>query len=209
MDTIERIGHQLRGNGATYGFPEISETARILEAAALINGAADNTVHAYAHELIRQCDEAIVVFEATDSGPDKERGTNSPGSHREPTRAKRVALIEDNLDNRMLVHAILDDFYQVDEYESADIGLEGLRRARPDVVLLDISMPGKDGVEALREIRADATLRDLPVLALTAHAMAGDRRKFLTLGFDDYISKPILDEEILLGKVAHWVERPE
>ena len=71
----------------------------------------------------------------------------------------------------------------------------------PDLVLLDISLPEMDGAEVLRNIRASDELEDLPVIALTAHAMSGDREKFLAAGFDDYITKPIVDEENLFDAI--------
>lgn len=114
---------------------------------------------------------------------------------------KRIAVVEDNPDNRLLVAAILEDLFEIDEYESGDEALEGFSKQRPDLVLLDISLPGKDGTEVLRELREDAALRTLPVIALTAHAMAGDRERYLAEGFDDYISKPIVDEELLIAAI--------
>jgi CheY-like chemotaxis protein len=73
--------------------------------------------------------------------------------------------------------------------------------AGPDVVLLDISLPELDGVEVLRRMRADPVLHTVPVIAVTAHAMAGDRQKFLAAGFDDYLTKPILDESVLTAAI--------
>jgi len=90
---------------------------------------------------------------------------------------KRIALVEDNSDNRLLVCAILEDQHEIDEYESGLEALAGIRHNLPDMVLLDISLPRMDGTEVLREIRADARLSNLPVVALTAHAMAGDRER--------------------------------
>ena len=116
----------------------------------------------------------------------------------------RIAVVEDNPDNRLLVRAILEDRYGVLEYEDGPSALEGLRTDRPDVVLLDISLPGMDGVTVLREIRRDEALRGLPVIALTAHAMAGDREKYLKEGFDDYLTKPILDETELTSAIERW-----
>jgi CheY-like chemotaxis protein len=109
----------------------------------------------------------------------------------------RVAVVEDNPDNRLLVRAILEDRYAVSEYEDGPSALRGMQAERPDVVLLDISLPGMDGVSVLREIRRDEALRGLPVIALTAHAMTGDREKYLKEGFNDYLTKPILDESEL------------
>jgi CheY-like chemotaxis protein len=114
---------------------------------------------------------------------------------------KRIAVVEDNPDNRLLVQVILEPFYQVVEYESGFAALEGFRTNKPDLVLLDVSLPGLDGPEVLRRIRADESLRHLPVIALTAHAMAGDRQRFVNAGFDDYVSKPIVEESILLHAI--------
>jgi CheY-like chemotaxis protein len=114
---------------------------------------------------------------------------------------KKIAVVEDNPDNRLLVRVILDSFYEVAEYETGSSALEGLQRDLPDLVLLDVSLPEMDGTEVLRRIRADTRLRDLPVIALTAHAMATDREKFLAAGFDDYVSKPIVDENLLLDAI--------
>lgn len=114
---------------------------------------------------------------------------------------KRVAVVEDNPDNRLLVEAILEDHYEVVEYETGGEALEGIARERPDLVLLDISLPGQDGTEVLKSLRQDASLQGLPVIALTAHAMAGDRERYLSFGFDEYITKPIVDEEELLGAI--------
>jgi two-component system cell cycle response regulator DivK len=114
---------------------------------------------------------------------------------------KKIAVVEDNPDNRLLVQVILEPLYEVTEYEDGFAALAGLPQARPDLVLLDVSLPGMDGPEVLNRIRADASLRQLPVIALTAHAMAGDREKYLALGFNDYVTKPIVDENLLLDAI--------
>ena len=120
---------------------------------------------------------------------------------------KQIAVIEDNPDNRLLVQVILEPFYQVTDYENGGAALEGMRKQRPDLVLLDVSLPEMDGTEVLARIRADDRLRDLPVVALTAHAMAGDREKFLAAGFDDYVTKPIVDETLLLDAIQKLLSR--
>ncbi len=114
----------------------------------------------------------------------------------------RIAVVEDNPDNRLLVQAILEDLYEITEYESGTAALEGLVKSRPDLVLLDISLPEMDGTEVLRRIRADSRLSTLPVIALTAHAMSGDRERYLSAGFDDYLTKPIVDDAVLLEAIA-------
>src|SRR5205085_2426450 len=96
---------------------------------------------------------------------------------------KKIALVEDNADNRLLVQVVLGDLFDVTAYENGQEALDGFAKDKPDLILLDISLPKMDGNEVLRRIRADEAIRDLPVLALTAHAMAGDREKFLAAGF--------------------------
>jgi two-component system, cell cycle response regulator DivK len=120
---------------------------------------------------------------------------------------RRIAVIEDNADNRLLARAILEGLYQTVEYESGPDALAGMRTWPPALVLLDISLPVMDGTEVLRHIRADAALKELPVIALTAHAMAGDREKYLGLGFDAYVAKPIVDERLLLGEIERLLTR--
>lgn len=117
----------------------------------------------------------------------------------------RIAVVEDNPDNRLLVQAILEDLFEIVEFATGTEAVEGLEAAAPDVVLLDISLPGMDGTEVLRWIREQDALRETPVIALTAHAMAGDREKFLAEGFNDYVTKPIVDEEVLIGAIRRWM----
>lgn len=118
-----------------------------------------------------------------------------------------IAVVEDNEDNCVLLHALLDEQYHLVVYTNGPEALERLRHDRPALVLLDVSLPGMDGLEVLRRLRASPTTRDLPVIALTAHAMAGDRERILAEGFDDYLSKPILDEHLLFAAVARLLVR--
>jgi len=113
----------------------------------------------------------------------------------------KVAVVEDNPDNRMLVQALLEDLFDLSEYETGLEAVEGLPGNIPDVVLLDISLPEMDGTEVLAGMKTQDELKDLPVIALTAHAMAGDREKFLSIGFDDYVTKPIIDEDLLIDAI--------
>lgn len=114
----------------------------------------------------------------------------------------RIAVVEDNPDNRLLLRVLLDEQYEI--LECVD-GFEALRQipsAAPDLILLDVSLPGMDGLEVLRRLRADPTVGRVPVVALTAHAMSGDRERFLAAGFNDYVSKPIVDEALLFEAIA-------
>jgi two-component system cell cycle response regulator DivK len=122
---------------------------------------------------------------------------------------KKITVVEDNPDNRLLVRVILESLYEITEYEDGSSALAGLGQQRPDLVLLDVSLPEMDGTEVLRRLRADDDLRSLPVIALTAHAMTGDREKYLGLGFDDYVTKPIVDETLLLDAIQRLLARGE
>lgn len=115
---------------------------------------------------------------------------------------KTIAVVEDNADNRLLVQALLEDLYDITEYTTGIEALNGLRRFVPDLVLLDISLPEMDGIEVARAIRSDDRLKHLPIVALTAHAMSGDRERFLQSGFDSYVAKPIIDETELTDTIA-------
>ena len=121
----------------------------------------------------------------------------------------KIAVVEDNPDNRLLVSALLEDRYEIVEYETGKEAVSGIGKDEPDLVLLDISLPEMDGTEVLEWIRGPAGLADLPVIALTAHAMAGDREKYLSLGFDEYVTKPIVDEDVLTGAIERCLTKSE
>src|SRR5499427_10435271 len=112
----------------------------------------------------------------------------------------KILLVEDNEMNRdMLSRRLERKGYQI---TLALDGAEGLKMARtsaPDLILMDMSLPVIDGWEATRQLKADPATRAIPVIALTAHAMAGDREKSLAAGCDDFDIKPI-DLDRLLGK---------
>jgi two-component system cell cycle response regulator DivK len=116
-----------------------------------------------------------------------------------------VAVVDDNADNRLIIRTILEDQYEIQEFSSGIEAIQGFKKSKPDVVILDISLPEMDGTEILRRIRGDAELKKLPVVALTAHAMVGDREKYLAAGFNDYVAKPILDMNVLFSTIQRWV----
>ena len=118
----------------------------------------------------------------------------------------KIAVVEDNPDNRFLVQAILEDEYELSEYETGADAVEGIPENPPDLILLDISLPEMDGPEVLVRIRNDERTKEIPVIALTAHAMAGDREKFLSQGFNDYVTKPIVDESVLTDAIERWLD---
>lgn len=121
--------------------------------------------------------------------------------HARSLTAKRIAVIEDNPDNRVLTRALLESRFEIVEFENGPDAIAALGEAAPDLILLDISLPGLDGVEVLRRLRAIDVLGEVPVIALTAHAMSDDRSRLLEAGFDEYVAKPILDEADLIGPI--------
>ena len=104
----------------------------------------------------------------------------------------RVLVAEDNAVNRELIRELLESRgCEVSEARDGEEALQVLGQSRPDILLLDIGMPKLDGFGVVQRIRATPPLADLPVLAVTAYAMRGDREKVLEAGFDGYLSKPI------------------
>jgi two-component system cell cycle response regulator DivK len=103
-----------------------------------------------------------------------------------------ILLVEDNQMNRdMLSRRLRRKGYEVTTANDGVEGVEQARIIRPDLILLDMSLPLKDGWTAAGELKADAETADIPVIALTAHAMQGDREKALDAGCDDYDTKPV------------------
>ena len=103
-----------------------------------------------------------------------------------------ILVVEDNEKNRKLVRDVLTvTGYRLLEAETGEDGVRLAREHRPDLILMDIQLPGIDGIEALRRLRADEATKGIPVMAVTASAMAVDRQKIMAAGFDGYQSKPI------------------
>ncbi len=103
-----------------------------------------------------------------------------------------VLVVEDNALNLKLVRDVLGHAgYRVLEAGDAERGIELARSEAPDLILMDVQLPGIDGVEALGRLRADPATASIPVAALTALAMKEDRERFLAAGFDGYLAKPI------------------
>jgi two-component system cell cycle response regulator DivK len=104
----------------------------------------------------------------------------------------RILGVEDNERNMKLFRDVLEaSGYRTLEAATGERAVEMMFQHRPDLVLMDIQLPGIDGVEALDRLRADERFSAVPVLALTAQAMEGDRERFLAAGFDGYLSKPV------------------
>ena len=117
----------------------------------------------------------------------------------------KILIVDDNELNLKLCCAILKNNYQIFTATSAEEGLESAKRILPDLILMDIQLPGMDGLTATRVIKNDNELKAIPVIALTSFAMVGDRQKALSAGCDEYLPKPI-DIQGLKSTVARFLE---
>ena len=109
-----------------------------------------------------------------------------------PTTPKTVLLVEDNEDNRFIyATALRYTGYEVIEAISGTQGIEQARARRPDLILMDISIPDVDGWEATIVLKADPLTRAIPIIAVTAHVLPGDERRSMEAGCDGYLAKPV------------------
>ena len=121
---------------------------------------------------------------------------------------KHVLVAEDVADNLLLIQSILESCgYRVSIAHNGAEAIELVSKQLPDLVLMDLSLPVIDGWEATRVLKAQPSTKNIPIIALTAHAMQGDREKALLAGCDDYLSKPIDITEIE-QVTANWLARP-
>jgi two-component system cell cycle response regulator DivK len=110
---------------------------------------------------------------------------------------RKILIVEDNQDSRELVVKVLKNKgYQTIEAADGEEALEKAATERPDLILLDISIPKIDGYEVAKRLKSQEEFKDIPIVALTAHAMKGDREKVIVSGFEGYISKPINVREL-------------
>jgi len=117
----------------------------------------------------------------------------------------KILLVEDNEMNRdMLSRRLIKKGFEVVMAVDGQKGLDMATSETPDIILLDMSLPVMDGWEVARNLKADDALKSIPVIALTAHAMAGDREKTLEAGCDEYDTKPI-EFKRLLGKINNML----
>jgi len=115
---------------------------------------------------------------------------------------KRILLIEDNAVNRRLAQFLLkSQGYEVWEVSSAPEAFESLKQKQPDLILMDIQLPGMDGLAATKKLKADPATRNIPILVVTSYAMKGDEAKAFEAGCSGYVTKPI-DKTVFLEAVA-------
>ena len=121
--------------------------------------------------------------------------------------ARKILVVEDNDMNMQLVEFLLEEGgYDIVKAASGEEALEITRNAAgaPDLILMDIHLPGMDGLSVVRAMKGDDRTRRIPILALTAHAMRGDKDRFLEAGCDGYISKPI-DVKTFISSIEQYL----
>jgi two-component system cell cycle response regulator DivK len=123
----------------------------------------------------------------------------------------RILIVEDNEDNQELMRFLMERAgYEVISAENGVQGLELAKSEKPDIILMDLSLPELDGWSAATKIKQDDDLKNIPLIAVTAHTLPGDRRKALEAGFDNYISKPINIHQfdVTVAKVLEQKRKP-
>jgi len=119
---------------------------------------------------------------------------------------KKILIVEDVEINRDLLEQLLEEDYDLITAEDGAAAIRLAEKESPDLILMDMSLPVMDGCEATRTLKARDDLKQIPVIALTAHAMRGDEEKARACGCDDYLSKPV-DEDRLFEKITHFLEK--
>jgi two-component system cell cycle response regulator DivK len=118
----------------------------------------------------------------------------------------RILVVEDQEDNRRIVRDLLTSVgYEVIEAVTGDEGVRMAGMHTPDLILMDIQLPGLDGYEASRRIKADPALRQIPIIAVTSYALSGDDVKAFQAGCDAYVAKPF-SPRALLAKIREFVQ---
>jgi two-component system cell cycle response regulator DivK len=119
--------------------------------------------------------------------------------------SQRILVIEDNEDNRRIVRDLLTSVgYEILEAVTGEEGVTAAGTQVPDLILMDIQLPGLDGYDATRRIKADPTLRHIPIIAVTSYALSGDDVKAYEAGCDGYVSKPF-STRALLAKIREYL----
>ena len=161
------------------------------------------------HKTRLMLGEASVTGSVTGSQKKTELSEMSTGPLPKIARVEgkpTILLVEDNPDNMITIKAVLHDKYNIIEAADGEKGLDMALTERPDLILLDMSLPEMDGFTVVGKIKEENKTCHIPVIAMTARAMKGDREMILKAGCDDYISKPI-DPDDTLKKIKGWIQK--
>ena len=119
--------------------------------------------------------------------------------------SKRILVVEDQEDNRQIIRDLLSATdYEIVEAESGEQALEAVAKQRPDLILMDIQLPGIDGYETTRRIKADPALPSITIIAVTSYALSGEEQKARAAGCDEYVPKPYSPRQ-LLAKIRQYL----
>jgi PAS domain S-box-containing protein len=191
---------QIRENKTTEQLPVIILTAKYVskEELAFLK-------HNHVHQLIRKGDvnkDQLMNTVARMLSPEKIEVKKPVPLKIEGTPS--VLVVEDNPDNLLTIKVLLDGNYNLIEATDGLSGVEMAIKHRPHLILMDIALPGMNGIEALNIIRRNEDTQYIPIVAVSASAMKGDKESFISLGFDGYVSKPI-DHKELVKTIKYWV----
>jgi two-component system cell cycle response regulator DivK len=119
--------------------------------------------------------------------------------------SKRILVVEDQEDNRQIIRDLLSATdYEIMEAESGEQALEVVAKQRPDLIQMDIQLPGMDGYEATSRIKADPALQSITIIAVTSYALSGEEQKARAAGCDEYVPKPYSPRQ-LLAKIRQYL----
>ena len=120
--------------------------------------------------------------------------------------SKRILVVEDQEDNRQIIRDMLTfTDYEIMEAETGEQALEAVGKQRPDLILMDIQLPGMDGYETTRRIKAEPAFRSIPIIAVTSYALSGEEQKAREAGCDEYVPKPYSPRK-LLAKIRQHLD---
>jgi CheY-like chemotaxis protein len=165
-------------------------------------------VAAYLLKPVRQSQLFDALMDVLETAPEVKEEPRLVTRHtiEEERRRLHILLAEDNAVNQRLATVMLEKAgYAVRAVDNGREAIKALEEERFDLVLMDVQMPEMDGFQATRAIRERSEWQDLPVIAMTAHAMKGDRERCLEAGMDDYVSKPIQRDE-LFKAIEKWTD---
>lgn len=111
---------------------------------------------------------------------------------------KKILIVEDNTETQLILKIYLRDFYEVDIVQTASEALKKIRKVKYALIILDINLPGElDGNDVIKSLKTDPELKIIPILVVTAYALKGDREKYLSMGANDYLAKPVGKQDIV------------
>lgn len=162
------------------------------------------------HQLIQKGDVGkaellAIVAKMVSPACAKPRMDKPPARRTAPSQKPVILIVEDNADNMLTVKALLGEHYTIVEAVDGESAVQKAQSCLPDLIVMDISLPGMNGYQAFDAIRNDVALKGTPIVAMTANVMKGNRENLLNYGFDGYISKPI-DEQLMLRTIEERLD---